>query len=149
MNLKYLPVILICLAVGLVAVPRVEPLLVPHNTPINVPTELYGLDKVVPQTIKDKSTSEKMNGLCDGIADVVETDGKSQSPHIKYVANIFDLVSEASALCGKTDVEFGKAVNPIFQKEMPKGDVELDTTNRAKAVNLFRALGYSASLGGK
>jgi hypothetical protein len=52
-------------------------------------------------------------------------------------------------LCGKTDVEFGKAVNPIFQKEMPKGDVELDTTNRAKAVNLFRALGYSASLGGK
>jgi hypothetical protein len=144
--MKYISALLVVVAVGLAVVPRLH--LDQYWThPDNRPTELFGLDLVVPQTIKDKDTAQRMAGLCDGIADVLENDGKSGQPKVQYAITILDLRRHAAQLCGtKLGPDFGQAVEPIFDKEIPDGSAQLDPVLRAKAVALFRALAYSCSL---
>jgi hypothetical protein len=148
--MKYIPVALIVVALGLVIVPRLhleqywtskDEIVKPENT--------YGLDKVVPPTLGgDKETANKMSGMCYAIADILEQDTK-----IKYCINILDLRKSAWAYCGKSvndsHPDFAKVVQPVFEKELPDGSAELTPELRKKSVELFRALGWACYVGGK
>lgn len=143
----------IVVAVGLLAYPRVEQIKswLPNNvvTAIDVPpAELFGLDKVVPSTLTDKKAATILSGVCDGLADRIEADGKRAVPILNYAGNIEELRLSTLDLSfdGKSVKEvlpqFGAAVGPVFSSVLPSKDVALTPEVRAEAVALFKALAY-------
>lgn len=141
-------------AIGLIAVPRMDKIrawlpdgTVTANNDVP-PAELFGLDKVVPSTLVDKKSAMVVSGVCDGLADRIEADGKRAVPILTHVGNIEDLrlstldLSFDGKMVKESLPQFGAAVGPVFSQVLPNKDTVLTPEVRAKAVALFKALAY-------
>tara|TARA_R110000824_G_scaffold120382_3_gene275626 strand:- start:13872 stop:14375 length:504 start_codon:yes stop_codon:yes gene_type:complete len=116
----------------------------------------WGFHSSIPEALAGENAtndSQMLSGLCDGIAAIVELDGKRESPKILYAIHVFDLRTAAIMAClGESPVggapkypEFNEIVGGIFSEAFPDGDEKLTLERRAELVAMFRALGSACN----
>lgn len=116
----------------------------------------WGFLSTVPETLvgdDSSSDSQMLSGLCDGIAAIVELDGKRESPKILYAIHVFDLRTAAIMACLRESPvagapkypEFNEVVASVFSEAFPDGDEKLTVERRAEIVSMFRALASACS----
>lgn len=118
----------------------------------------WGFHSRIPQTLVGedaKHDSQMLAGLCDGLAAIIELDGKREAPKLLHAIHMFDLRSTAVMAClGGSPVsapkypEFNAVVGEIFSDKFPDGDEPLTEERRAEAVAMFRALAAACQAGG-
>jgi hypothetical protein len=154
--MKYLPAIFVVLALGLIAVPRmnIDFSFMQTTSDVVAPANIYGFDKVVPTTLAgNKVLAAELSGLCEGMADRISSDGKLPDPNLKTLNDVKNLRYRMLELLldGKkvndTCPQFAVAIEPIFQKELPDAAKELSPELRAKAADMFHSLAYACSKG--
>jgi hypothetical protein len=114
------------------------------------PSETFGFENTITPQFKDKhELGMMMSGLLDGLADVVELDGKKPVPNLKTLFDVFDMqIATVDFDKGKTvkseAPEVFAALKAVFTKEWPDGAKPLDTQARQKMVNVFRAAAWAS-----
>lgn len=116
------------------------------------PTNTYGFDSSIPGALHDKATAQKLAGMFNGLADVFAHDASRSKPEIRYASNVRDTLHTAVTIefdgqkLNDAASGLGDVVGPEFEKAFPDGSVELDSSARQKAADMFRAVAYGCTL---
>jgi hypothetical protein len=113
--------------------------------PDDPPTPTIKFPAIVAAMTGHREDSQRIAGMCDGLADVIVADGSRKTPKLTYVASILDtwrLAADVLVSGSPTPqhMAFGPAVGKRFQENFPDGSLPLDAGRRQKAVDLFRSL---------
>ena len=125
----------------------------PETAPASVVvTDAWGFASRIPSTLVGEDAnhdSQMLAGLCDGMAAVIELDGKRAVPRLRYAIHVFDLrrtavmasLGDSPTLTeGPKYPAFNEVVGEIFGDAFPDGDEELTVERRSEVAAMFRAL---------